>query len=60
VTFLAQAWATVWGGVFGVPQATAKTPMGAADYGDPSWAVGSMWTAAQGVAAAKMVARVGT
>jgi hypothetical protein len=28
------------GGVSGVPQATRKTPMGAAISGDPSWAVG--------------------
>jgi hypothetical protein len=49
VTFLAQAWATVWGGgVSGVPQATGKTPMGATDSGDPSYAVGSTRTAAQG------------
>jgi hypothetical protein len=48
VTFLPQAWATVWGGGFSsVPQAMGKTPMGAVDSVYPSWAVGSTWSTTQ-------------
>jgi hypothetical protein len=47
-TFLPQAWMTTWeGGLTGVPLAMGKTPMGVADSGDPSWVVGSVWTAAR-------------
>jgi hypothetical protein len=48
VTFLPQAWQQCGEGVSGVPEAMGKTPMGAADSGDPSRAVGSTRTASQG------------
>jgi hypothetical protein len=46
-TFLPQAQTTAWGGgVSSVPSATGKTPMGATNFNEPSWAVGSAREAA--------------
>jgi hypothetical protein len=45
VTFLPQAWAMVWG-VSSAPPAIGQTPMGVADSGKPSLAVGYVREAA--------------